>query len=31
MMHNLPFVRHHRVIFRAASVIEDWPVRVRAS
>jgi Reverse transcriptase (RNA-dependent DNA polymerase) len=24
-------VRHHRVIFRAAFVVEDWPVRVRAA
>ena len=27
----LPFVRHRRVIFRAASVVEDWSMRVRAS
>jgi hypothetical protein len=29
-MRNLPFARQHRVMFHAASVREDWSVRVRA-
>src|SRR5207245_5573902 len=29
--HNLPFARHRRGTFRAAFVVEDWPVRVRTS
>jgi hypothetical protein len=28
---HLPFARHHWVIFRAASVMEDWSVRAPAS
>jgi hypothetical protein len=31
MSQNLPFARHHRGIFRASFVVEDWSVRVHAS